>query len=115
MSLKRKLLLYAAVVNAVLLVPAIAFAKDAAAGATEWDTKAYLALGAGLCMGLAALGGTLGQGKATAAALDGIARQPSAQSKIQTPMILGLAFIESLVLFTWAMAFLLQGKIAFGG
>ena len=72
---------------------------------------AYLAIGSGLAMGLAALGGALGQGRAAAAALEGIARNPGASTKIFTPMLLGLAFIESLVLFTLLIAFLLQGKI----
>ena len=50
-------------------------------------------------LGLAALGGTLAQGRAVSSALEGIARNPEAQGKIFTPMILGLAFIESLVIF----------------
>ena len=50
----------------------------------------------------------------TAAALEGIARQPSAAGRIQTPMILGLALIESLVLFALVIAYLLQSKITLG-
>lgn len=63
-------------------------------------------------MALATFGGALGQGKAAAAALEGIARNPGAASKVQTPMILGLALIESLVLFSLLIAFILQGKIS---
>jgi len=70
-----------------------------------------LALGAGLAIGLAAFGGALGQGKAAYAALEGIARNPGAAAKIQTPMIIGLALIESLVIYALVIAFLLQGKI----
>ena len=58
-----------------------------------------------IALGLAAIGGALGQGKAISAALEGIARNPSAQDKIFTPMILGLAFIESLVIFTLVYKF----------
>ena len=58
-----------------------------------------------LALGLAAIGGALGQGRAISAALEGIARNPSAQDKIFTPMILGLAFIESLVIFTLVYKF----------
>ncbi len=58
-----------------------------------------------IALGIAAVGGTLAQGKAISAALDGIARNPSAQDKIFTPMILGLAFIESLVIFTLVYKF----------
>jgi F-type H+-transporting ATPase subunit c len=111
MSLRRKLSLFAAVVTAVVLYPMIALAQSGSAPANKFDTDSFLAGGAALAIGLAALGGTLGQGRATASALEGIARQPSAAPRIQTPLILGLAMIESLVLFAWAMAFLLQMKI----
>ena len=63
-------------------------------------------LGAALAIGLAAFGGALGQGKTAAAALDGIARNPAAQGKIFVPMIIGLALIESLVLYAFVIAFL---------
>ncbi len=59
-----------------------------------------------IALGIAATGGALAQGKAISAALDGIARNPSAQDKIFTPMILGLAFIESLVIFTLLLQFI---------
>ena len=58
------------------------------------------------------LGGAMGQGKAAAAALAGISRNPGAASRIQTPMILGLALIESLVLLSFVIAFFLQGLAA---
>jgi F-type H+-transporting ATPase subunit c len=58
-------------------------------------------LGFGLAAGLAGLG----QGKIGAAALEGTARNPSASGKIQTMMILGLAFIESLVIFALVIFF----------
>ena len=60
--------------------------------------------------GIAALGGALGQGRAAATALDGIARNPGAADKIRGPMILGLALIESLVIYSLIVAFLLLGK-----
>jgi F-type H+-transporting ATPase subunit c len=69
------------------------------------------AIGAALAIGLAALGGGIGQGRAAAAALEGIARNPGASGKIFVPMILGMALIESLVLFGLIMAFMLSGKI----
>ena len=59
---------------------------------------------------LAALGGTMAQGKAASAALEGIARNPEAQGKIFTPMILGMALIESLVILGFVIAFMIQGK-----
>jgi F-type H+-transporting ATPase subunit c len=113
MSLKSKLSLYVAAFTATVLVPALAFAQ-ASAPANKFDSNSWLALGAGLAIGLAALGGTLAQGRATAAALEGISRNPGAAARIQTPMILGLALIESLVLFGFVVAFLLQNKINLG-
>src|SRR3989338_2971541 len=73
--------------------------------------KAGLALAAGFGIGIAAFGGALGQGKAAAAALEGIARNPEAAGKVMTPMIIALALIESLVIYALVIAFLLMGKI----
>jgi len=112
MSLKSKLSVIAAVVTALVLVPAMAFAQDAQAN--KFDSNKWLAAAAGFAIGIAALGGTMGQGRTAAAALEGISRNPGAAARIQTPMILGLALIESLVLFALVIAFLLQGKIAVG-
>jgi len=53
----------------------------------------------------------LGQGRAAASALDGIARNPQASGKIFTPMIVALALIESLVIYGLLIAFNLAGKI----
>jgi F-type H+-transporting ATPase subunit c len=74
------------------------------------SNSGLIALAAGLGLGLAALGGALAQGKAAATALDGIARNPGAADKIRGPMILGLALIESLVIYALIIAFLLLGK-----
>ena len=97
------------VIVVLLFISNPALAQD---GAAAGDSAGYIALGAGLAIGLAALGGTFGQGNAVRAALEGIARNPDAADKIQTPMILGLALIESLVIFGFVVAFLLQNKIA---
>ena len=56
-------------------------------------------------------GGGIGQGIAVSSALEGIARNPSAAGQIFTPMIIGLALIESLVIYGLVIAFILQGKI----
>jgi F-type H+-transporting ATPase subunit c len=73
--------------------------------------KTWLAIGAGLAIGLAALGGGLGQGRAAASALEGISRNPQASGKIFTPMIIALALTESLVLLAFLIANTLSGKI----
>ncbi len=85
-----------------------AFAQEAAA-ANEFTQQSMAYLAAGLSIGLAAFGGALGQSKAAAAALDGIARNPNASGKIFTPMLLGLALIESLVLYALLIALKLAG------
>jgi F-type H+-transporting ATPase subunit c len=108
---KNKLAL--AVAPFVALLSSTAYAQEATAGsaANRFDAQAMAALGAGLAIGLAVLGGTTGQARAAAAALEGISRNPGAAGRIQTPMILGLALIESLVLFAFAIAYLLQKNL----
>jgi len=113
MSLKSKLVgraLAALTFFTVVVLPALAFAADDKA-ANKFDADMGLAIGAGIAIGAAALGGAIGQGRAAAAALEGIARNPGAAPRIQTPMILGLALIESLVLLAWVMALFLWNKI----
>ena len=92
-----------------LLTASFAFAAETeGAGASG----GMIALGAGLAIGIAALGGALGQGRAASAALEGIARNPGASDKLFVPMILALAFMESLVIFAFLVAFVaLAGKI----
>ena len=70
-----------------------------------------LALAVGLGLPIAAFGGALAQGRAASAALEGMARQPEASGKIQTAMIIGLALIESLVIYALLSFFLLSGKL----
>jgi len=96
-----------------LLTTATVFAQEGAANAN--DVGKFAALAAGLAIGIAAAGCGLGQGRAAAAALEGIARNPSASDKLFTPMILGLALIESLAIYALVVAILLLGKIPAGG
>jgi F-type H+-transporting ATPase subunit c len=102
----------------VLGLASVAFAQpEAAASAANTipgikaGAGGWIALAAGLAIGVAAFGGALAQGRAAAAALDGIGRNPGAADKIRGPMILGLALIESLVIYALIIAFLLIGKI----
>jgi len=97
-------------VLATSLFAQAALAEEAAAAAGV-HTNGVVALGAGAAIGLAVLGGALGQSKAASAALEGIARNPAAQNKIFIPMIISLALIESLVLFAFVIAFLLKGLV----
>ena len=94
---------------ATLLFAQAALAEEA--GHMAAGDKGMIALGAGLAIGIAALGGALGQAKTAASALEGIARNPAAQGKIFTPMIIGLALIESLVIYAFVIAFFLNGHL----
>lgn len=90
-------------VLAVLVTSDVAFAAD---GAYKYGD--YGAIAIGMVMGIAALGGTLGQAKAISSGLDAIGRNPSARGDIFTPMLIGLAFIESLVILSFVIAFLIK-------
>ncbi len=70
-----------------------------------------LALATGLGLPIAALGCGIGQGIAVNGAVQGMARQPEASGTIQTAMIIGLALIESLVIYSLLMFFLLWIKL----
>jgi len=63
------------------------------------------AIAAGVGFAIAVFGGALGQSRIGAAACEGAARNPGAAGRIQTMMILGLALIESLVLFALLVVF----------
>ena len=111
MSLSKKLLAASLPFAAALLAPALAFAQDEKGASGVNDIKMYIAIGVGTTMGLAVLGGAIGQGRAGAAALEGISRNPGAASKIQTPMILVLALIESLVIFAVGVSFFMMERL----
>ena len=72
---------------------------------------AVLAFVAGMGLPVAVIFASTAQGKATNTALEGIARQPEAAPKIQLAMIIGLALIESLVIYSLLIFFLLMGKL----
>ena len=90
-----------------LLVSSVA----AAAGGAEIspDATGWVAISAGLAMGLGAFGGAIGQGNAAGRAYESMGRNPNAN--IFVPFILGLALIESLVIYCLVVAFQLMGKI----
>jgi F-type H+-transporting ATPase subunit c len=91
----------------LVLANAPAFAQERAGG----DAKGWIALAAGLAVGIAAVGAGLGQGRAVAAAMESIGRNPNAADRIQTPMIIGIAFMEALAIYALIIAFFLQGKV----
>jgi len=95
-----------------LAIPAMAQEVAPALASSVGSTVGLVALGVGLMMGLAVLGGTLGQSRAAATALDGIARNPAASDKFTVPLVLSLALMESLVLFAFLIGLFLQGSIS---
>jgi F-type H+-transporting ATPase subunit c len=81
---------------------ASAIAED---GATGMGGSSLAPLGAGLAIGMAVVGGALGQGKVVGSMLESFGRNPSVGGKLLTPMILGMALIESLVILAFVIAF----------
>jgi len=69
------------------------------------------ALGLPLAFGLAAMGCGIGLGKAVAGAMEAMGRQPEAIGRIQTAMIIGLAFIEALTIYVFVSMFIFTGKL----
>mgnify|MGYP005909045973 FL=1 len=65
------------------------------------------AIGAGLCMGIGAIGPALGEGNAVGKALEGMARQPEMANLLRTNMILGCAITESTGIYSLVIALLL--------
>ena len=103
-----------AFVVTVLVTASPALAAEGAASAAAAGpanvTNGLIAMGAGLGIGLAAFGVALGQGRATAAAMESIGRNPNSADRIFVPMIIGLALMEALCLYTLVIAFFLVGK-----
>lgn len=90
--------------GAMLLMAMPAYAQGgsaAAGGGRDWAVPLASGLGMGIAAGLAGLG----QGRVGGAACESMARNPAARPAVQLALILGLAFIESLVLFTLVIIF----------
>ena len=92
----------------LLMGPAVFAAADSEG---ESKGKGLYAIAAALAIALSAAGGALGQGKIGASAMEGLARNPQAQKNMFTSMVLGLVFIETLVIFSLVMSFMILGKI----
>ena len=69
--------------------------------------KAMCAIGAGLCMGIGAIGPAIGEGNAVSHALEGMARQPETADNLRTNMILGCAITETTGIYALLIAFLI--------
>jgi len=100
--MKKLSMLLIALAGVALLAPA-AFAQGGEAGGAASGGKGLAAIAVAIGMGVAAFGCGLGQGRIASAACEGMARNPGAAGPIRAAMILGLVFVETLVLFTLAM------------
>ena len=97
------LLILAALATMMFAIPAFAQGAEPAGGGPGALGYKYIAAGIGFA--IAVFGGAIGQSRVAAAACEGAARNPGASGKIQVMMILGLALIESLVLFALLVVF----------
>ena len=88
----------------------LAETTDAAVAAEEAAAAApsLTSVGAAIAIGLGALGGAIAMGMAIAKAMDGIARQPEADGKIRSVLMLGLVFIETVVIYALIVAILIM-------
>ncbi len=112
--LLKKFLVLAGALTLVLALAAPAFAEPAPAGAEpaaqaqeEDDSISFKAIAAGLAVGVAATAGAVSMGLATSKANESIARQPEAEGKIRTTLMLGLVFIETAIIYALLAAILI--------
>jgi F-type H+-transporting ATPase subunit c len=99
----RRVFMIGMLLLAVLALPAMA-QDNAAAPAGGAGTLNLGIIGAAFAIGVAAAGGAVGQGKAVSAACSAMARNPGAAPNVRFALILGLALIESLVLYALLIA-----------
>jgi F-type H+-transporting ATPase subunit c len=90
-----------------LLSSGVALAADGVAVSDSTVILAFSALAAGVGVGLAALGGGIGQGIAVNGTVLGTARNPEVGGKLMTLLLIGLALIESLVIYALVIALIL--------
>jgi F-type H+-transporting ATPase subunit c len=100
-TMKRYALFLLAVIAISVLAPAAFAAEGAPAAGTNW-----VAITSGFAMAIASAAGGYAQAKATAAACEGLARNPGAAAAIRFALILALVLIESMALYTFAIVFL---------
>ncbi len=111
---RRKSFALALLLTLVLAValPTMAFAADAVtaeAAQAEADaaTVSGKSIGSGVAIGFAALGGGIGMGLVVGKAAEGVSRQPEAEGKIRSTMMLGLVFIETAIIYALLVVILI--------
>ena len=116
-KLLKKIFVLAGVLVIVLSLAAPAFAAlpepadgngPAAQAETQEDSSVGLkAVAAGIAVGIAAAGGAVGMGIVAGKSTEGISRQPEAEGKIRTTMMLGLVFIETAIIYALLVVILI--------
>jgi F-type H+-transporting ATPase subunit c len=105
---------------ALLATPAMALEQamapkeahtEAAAAPANNGSSSQLGFALAIGLAIAAFGGALGQSNAIAKAVDAVARQPEAGARIQGMMIIGLALIETLVIYMLLICFMMMSKV----
>jgi F-type H+-transporting ATPase subunit c len=80
-------------------------------GWTEYAVAAFAVLGAGIAMIGGGFGPAIGQGYAAGKGAEAVGRQPEAQGKIMTTMLLGQAVAETTGIYSLVVALLLIGIV----
>lgn len=104
-SIKR-VLAVVVVLSIALLAAMPVFAAEASQAAEGGGTVGSKAIAAAIAIGLSAAAGAIGMGMAIAKALEGISRQPEAEGKIRTTLMLGLVFVETAIIYALVIAIL---------
>jgi F-type H+-transporting ATPase subunit c len=114
--MKKKIAAIMLLVFSLMLIASAAFAAEAAAApeAAKLSFFATVAFASAIGIGIAALGTGIGMGLGIGRAVEGIARNPEASGKIMTTMIVGLALIESLAIYTLVVVLILLYAKPFG-
>ena len=113
-KLLKKMIVLAGVMLLALALTAPAFAagapdasQPAAQTQEEGGSIGAKAIAAGVAVGLAAAGGAVAMGLATAKSTESIARQPEAEGKVRTTLMLGLVFIETAIIYALLVVILI--------
>ena len=114
--MKKKIAASMLLVFSLILIASAAFAAEAAAApeSAKLSFFATVAFASAIGIGIAALGTGIGMGLGIGRAVEGIARNPEASGKIMTTMIVGLALIESLAIYTLVVVLILLYAKPFG-
>ena len=113
MNMLKKILVLAGAMALTLALAVPAFAAGApdaaepAAQTQEDSSTGFKAIAAGLAVGLAAAGGAVAMGLATAKSTESISRQPEAEGKVRTTLMLGLVFIETAIIYALLVVILI--------